>query len=648
MQHNRIFKAIVIPVCIGIMVFITSDCAKKVVDSDRQNRVVIPINAKISAIMAASTFDHFLLTVEATDFEPITAPMEIQNTYLICEVVVPVGHNRHFTIEALDESGVAIYRGDMYADVPPSGAIELNISMSPAVPIVEIVPHFQRTAMCDPFDVDIYVHSIPDLRSISFAVTYARRAPMYFNSITPDPYFDSAGSLGYESGDTMVYIYASKGEGAIDMVDASGNAHIATLHFESYDDWGADTATAILRTQISSMWNQAGDSISRDSVHPDMAQINLYRPNFWSKSISSPGNDVGYSVIQARDGGFVIAGTSGNYSSDAYLVKTDSTGDTLWTRTYGGDGYDQGQCVAPTADGGYIITGSIYYPYHGTPDSSSDIYLIKTDASGNVVWEKAYGEDGSDYGYSVIQTADGGYLVAGTKYLTTSPYGYRVYLLKTNANGDSVWANTYAAESEGQARCVIPALDGGYLVAGYLGSEGTDAYLLKVDNSGDMIWDTTYVGNSSSAFYSVSLSNDGGYILTGYAYVSSRDVYLVKIDLSGNIIWEKTFDCGGSSTDYGYGVVRGVDNGYAIVGTGYPYVSNGYPSIVLIKTDESGNKSWPQRNFGTSGRYNYGYSIAQTADGYIITGYLEDSNWYKHIFLAKTRVNGTTGSTCPQ
>jgi len=639
MRHINILKTMATIAGLLAVVLLVSNCAKKIVDSDRQNRIVVPINAKISAIMAASTFDQFLLTVEATDFQPITAPMEIQDIYLVCEVVVPVGHNRHFIIEALDKSGVVIYRGDAYADVPPSGALELNISMSPAVPIVEIIPHFQNATMCDPFDVDIYVHSIPNLRSISFQVTYAHRAPMYFSSVDADPYFDTSGSFGYETGDTMIYIYASKGKDSVNMVNVSGDAHIATLHFESHDDWESDTATVILRTQISSMWDQAENTIPCDSVHVDLAVVNLYRANFWYKYMGKSGYDKGNSVIRARDGGFVVTGTSSGYNDDVFLMKTDSTGDTLWMHTYGGDGSDAGNCVIQTADGGYAIVGHIWASVSGDSDSSSQIYLIKTDASGNAVWEKIYGDDRHDYGYSVIQTADGGYLVAGDR-------NYRVYLLKTNARGDSVWAHTYGGELYGEALCVIPALDGGYIVAGRLGGEGTDAYLLKIDNNGNVLWDTTYVGSGSSAFYGASPSNDGGYILTGYTYVNYGDVYLVKIDLSGHVIWEKNFDCGSSSYDEGgYGVVRGIDGGYAVIARGRIYASNSYPYIVLLKIDESGNKSW-QRDFGIYNHYNGGYGIAQTGDGYVITGYVEDDKYNDYIFLAKTRANGTTGSTC--
>jgi len=156
-------------------------------------------------------------------------------------------------------------------------------------------------------------------------------------------------------------------------------------------------------------------------------------------------NDLGWAVEQTNDGGYIVAGSAESFgagAADFYLIKTDANGDTLWTRTYGGGGDDFGRAVEQTTDGGYIVAG--YTTSFGA--GVEDVYLIKTDTNGDTLWTKTYGGAGDDRGWAVEQTTDGGYIVAGGT-LSFGAGGNDVYLIKTDANGDTLWTRTYGGSS---------------------------------------------------------------------------------------------------------------------------------------------------------------------------------------------------------
>jgi hypothetical protein len=360
----------------------------------------------------------------------------------------------------------------------------------------------------------------------------------------------------------------------------------------------------------------------------------------WSKTFGGWGWDVGYSVQQTDDGGYIITGysESPDGAEDVYLVKTDGKGRELWSRIYGGSEYDCGYSVQQTSDGGYIIAGETWS--FGAGDG--DVYIIRTNSEGDETWSYTFGGSSYDYGYSVQQTSDGGYIIAGETWSFDSISG-DLYLIKTDSDGNKVWDNYGGGSFTDSGWSVQEATDGGYIVVGRtdsFGVGGYDAYLVKIDSEGGGVWNKTFGGSGDDMFMSVDQTTDGGYIMVGDIYNSGTDVYLIKTDSSGNKMWSKTF--GGQNDDFGHSVQQTIDGGFIIVGDTYSFGEKGY-DVYLIKTDSEGNELW-SRTFGGSDD-DTGWSVEQTRDGgYIIAAETWNSDEDDvNVYLIKVAPEGESG-----
>jgi hypothetical protein len=296
------------------------------------------------------------------------------------------------------------------------------------------------------------------------------------------------------------------------------------------------------------------------------------------------------SVQQTSDGGYTLAGYTDSFGAggyDIFLIKTDENGNIVWTKTYGGTGGDFSYSVQQTSDGGYIIAGGT----NSFGTGGLDIFLIKTYADGNIIWAKTYRGTGDDWARSVHQTSDGGYILVGA----TNSFGaggYDIFLIKTDANGNIIWAKTYGGTNYDYVYSVQQTSDGGYIVAGLttsFGASGYDIFLIKTDGNGNIIWAKTYRGIYEDGAYYVQQTSDGGYILTGYTSsfgAGGYDIFLTKTDANGNIIWTKTY--GGTGDEQAYSVQQTSDGGYSVAGRTRSFGAGSW-DVFLVKTDANGN-----------------------------------------------------------
>jgi len=375
---------------------------------------------------------------------------------------------------------------------------------------------------------------------------------------------------------------------------------------------------------------------SGNILYVGCSSIELYNGrNDWNQTYGGNSYDEGYSVQQTSDFGYIITGATLSFGAgnwDVWLIKTDSNGNEEWNRTFGGSSYDKGSSVKQTNDHGYIISGATYS--YGPGDF--DVWLIKTDSVGNEEWNYTFGGSSVDWGYSVQQTNDGGYIISGY----TDSYGAGdsdVWLIKTDSNGNEVWNSTFGGIYYDKGFSVQQTNDGGYIITGYTVSydadyTGCDIWLIKTDSNGNEEWNRTFggtgVSNKFDMGYSVQQTTDSGYIITGDTeiyFVSESDVWLIKTDSNGNEEWNRTF--GGFASDRGRSVKQTNDSGYIITGwaTSYSVID---PDIWLIKTDSSGNEDWNYTyGFGENSG-DWGYSVQQTSDGgYIIAGATMPDGW---------------------
>jgi len=364
-------------------------------------------------------------------------------------------------------------------------------------------------------------------------------------------------------------------------------------------------------------------------------------PSF-CKAIGGPSIEAGKSLIQTSDGDYAIAGFTisfGAGSGDVYAVKLDANGNLQWTKTIGGPASEEGNSLIQTSDGGYVIAG--YTSSFGA--GQLDVYVVKLDANGNLQWTKTIGGKKADVGTSLIQTSDGGYAIAGF----TESFGageWDVYVVKLDASGNLQWTKTIGGPKGDEGYSLIQTSDGGYVIAGYTNSFGAgkaDVYVVKLDAKGNLQWTKTIGGPESEIGNSLIQTSDGGYAITGTTGsfgTGKAAVYVVKLDAKGNLQWTKTI--GGPESEVGNSLIQTSDGGYAITGTTGSFGA-GEADVYVVKLDANGNLQWTK----TIGAKNKNYSkssLIQTSDGgYAIAGHTESFGAGKwDVYVVKLDKNG--------
>jgi len=366
-----------------------------------------------------------------------------------------------------------------------------------------------------------------------------------------------------------------------------------------------------------------------------------YPDTLWSKIHSiSPAGDVddGKCIKQTTDGGYIITGAcvpDGLVShADVLLLKTDSLGMIEWIRSFGIEFMDEGLSVDQTFDGGYIIGGRALLVTGPNPysDNQSDIWLIKTDSNGEMVWAQTYGGVGHDYCTWVEQTVDSGYVVCGTmnsggSYPPTCFLEYTqsttecAFLMKTNPLGEIVWTKTYAGGSYGN--CARQTDDGGFVLTGIrVSNDQPDIYLVKTNSIGDTVWTKTIGTGDSLEFGKTIQILADGYVIGGHIGpmpLAGVQGLLVRTDLYGNVLWTNSY--GDSLSDVINAVEVASDGSLVLFGNTNCLFHVHSGNMWVFGVDAQGTLLW-QRTYDFA-LNDYCWSSAKTSDGcYAVAGYL--------------------------
>jgi hypothetical protein len=358
----------------------------------------------------------------------------------------------------------------------------------------------------------------------------------------------------------------------------------------------------------------------------------------WSKTYGGSDIDTAMSVIPVSDG-YVIGGTTHSFdigNGDACLIKADRNGNLVWQKAYGGTLLDRGRIVVPAGDG-YLLAGSAR-----SFDPDMKFYLIRTDGNGNMLWQHTYG--GKDWcDADALIAVDGGFLVAGFR----MPYGESredVYLVKTDTEGHLVWDSVLPGPGGVSVGSALADAGDGYLVAGYTNATGTgyQAYLVKTDNNGRMVWNRTYRGKGYASAASVLAVADGC-LFVGFTHPDNdqtSEIYLVKTDREGNEAWNRTFSDGRSASAYS---IMADDDGYVIAGTTSVMEAGRARGVhYFMKTDRNGNLVW-NRTCGMADGFNP-MAAAAIKDGWVVAGFtMKPDPLLTDILLDKITADNATG-----
>ena len=409
----------------------------------------------------------------------------------------------------------------------------------------------------------------------------------------------------------------------------------------------------------------------------------------WSRCFGGSGNDSARSVANTADGGFFVAGVTysndgnvtGNHNptgnfSDAWVIKVNATGNLVWEKAFGGSFTDQANSICATSDGGAVIAGwtnsndGDVSGLHGTAGGAADFWVFKIDNTGALQWQKTFGGSRNDYANSVKQTRDGGFIVVGNTYSNDSDVAGNhdnsgatadVWAVKLDASGTLVWEKNYGGSLQDEANCVIQSADDDYVIVGSSWSNNGDVsrgsfipvnsnpdyWTLKIDSVGGVVWQGCQGGSLSSEAYSVVQTSATAFFVLGYTDANDYNVsgnfggssgtadnWLINVS-SGNMNWQNTY--GGTKNEFGHGMIL-LRNGH-MVATGATNSNN--PGTVSGQHDASGNTfdlwtyetkssgyppSYWQNAFGGSTN-DGGYDLVETVDSDVVeVGYASSTD----------------------
>jgi hypothetical protein len=318
-----------------------------------------------------------------------------------------------------------------------------------------------------------------------------------------------------------------------------------------------------------------------------LVKIDQNGQHIWDKLYGGPNNDVASAIIPSISGGYIVAGYTQSYGDpsgypDGYIMKIDANGDCVWTRTVGSIDYDFLEAVSEAGDGSLYAAGSTR-----SPTNNYDFFLVKLDPSGNVIWQKSYGNGSLEMAHSITSDYSGGYVMAGER------SGFFL-VIDVNTSGNENWekdnSTTY---TYGIIHSIRKAANGGYILAGEEDVSGSNynLNLKKMDSAGNISWQYNYGGSGYDNARDVIALSDG-FLAVGQSnsFSSDAQVYFVRTDLNGGLLWQKTL--GGTDFDAAYCMVPGSDSGFVIGGMTFSYGAGSPGDMLVMKIDASGGQLW--------------------------------------------------------
>lgn len=368
------------------------------------------------------------------------------------------------------------------------------------------------------------------------------------------------------------------------------------------------------------------------------------QPNTWVSIYGGNKYDRGTGIAPAYDNNFVVCGNTSSYGSgttDIYILKIDNTGKYVWQNTLGGSNIDNASSIQSTSDSGFVISG--YTNSLGT--GGYDAYLIKVNSDGLFQWQKTYGENDWDFAYWAEQTADGGYICCGESY--RSGKNSQAYLIRTDADGDTLWTRLFGADGEDAFKEARQTSDGGFVAAGYAtnASGDKDFFLVKTDAQGNQSWERTFGSSANDSCTTLDLCADGGFLLGGCRdTLGQHKSYFIKTDPAGNETFSKRQmnDSGNRSISRIRETLEGHYTYTQICDQG----GFGGQEIYLITYDPTGDW-YPFVSTLGGTKDEDAFDFVQNVDsGYTLIGYTETfGSGPDNIFIARTNAAGSYNNT---
>lgn len=365
----------------------------------------------------------------------------------------------------------------------------------------------------------------------------------------------------------------------------------------------------------------------------------------FERTYSDSGITNAYDIVTTYDGGYAVTGfkTCSSFGClDFFLLKLDSLGNVEWVRLYDGFGFDDlPYSLIQTTDSGYVMAG-----YSSTPPNLGvNVRLLKVDKNGNELWDRNYGGTGCERGWDVEQTFDGGFVIATQADTGGTCNEIQIELIKTDALGIIEWQTQYHNAGQGRAVAVKQTADSGFVCTGVTNfmittTSGEDVFLLKTDKNGNEQWVKFYGDEGSERGEDVIIASDGGFVVVGHTsgFFNSNiaATYIFKTNNIGDALWTKVHEK--DDQNVAYGVIEDIDNNYVL--TGYTSLT-GNSSLYLLKTNSvDGSKIW-EKTFKDAPNSNTGArSIALAHDGgYIMCG-ITSGTPPTRVYVVKTDTAG--------